>query len=92
MDLSIIIVNWNGGSYLLDCLESLYACGPTRETEVLVVDNGSKDGSLDLIRSSFPYLTLIEVGTNLGFARAANLGWRCTRGKYVLFLIGLTHR
>jgi GT2 family glycosyltransferase len=86
MDLSVVIVNWNGGSYLLDCLESLYARGLAGETEVLVVDNGSEDGSPELLQRSFPQVALIETGANLGFARAANLGWRRARGEYVLFL------
>ncbi len=86
MDLSIIIVNWNGGSYLLGCLESLYARGLVGETEVLVVDNGSEDGSPELVQSCFPQVTLVPTGANLGFSRAANLGWRHARGEYVLFL------
>lgn len=86
MDLSIIIVNWNGDPYLRGCLESLYARGLAGGTEVLVVDNGSEDGSPELVQRSFPQVTLVETGANLGFARAANLGWRRARGEYVLFL------
>jgi GT2 family glycosyltransferase len=86
VDLSIIIVNWNSGSDLLSCLESLYAHSLAGTMEVFVVDNGSEDGSPELIRRVLPQAVLIEVGANLGFAKAANLGWRHAQGEYVLFL------
>jgi hypothetical protein len=86
VDLSIVIVNWNGGSDLLGCLKSLYAHSPMGKMEVLVVDNGSGDDSPNQVRRLFPRVTLVETGINLGFAKAANLGWRRARGEYVLFL------
>lgn len=86
VDLSIIIVNWNGGDDLLYCLESLYTHGLAGTMEVVVVDNGSEDGSPELVRRVFPQMILIKAGANLGFAKAANLGWRRAQAEYVLFL------
>ena len=91
VDLSIIIVNWNGGSDILECLDSLRVCGLLDNGEVLVVDNASEDGSPELVQRAFPQVVLLETGANLGFARAANLGWQQARGDYVLFLNPDTH-
>lgn len=70
---SVILVTWNGLSYTRDCLESLWATGLSRDA-VLVVDNGSTDGTAATLRSSG--VTVIENGGNLGFARAVNRGIR----------------
>jgi len=86
VELSIVIVNWNGGVDILQCLASLQAGGWVAAAEVVVVDNGSEDGSVAQIRRAFPSVTILEAGANLGFARAANLGWRRARGEFVLFL------
>jgi hypothetical protein len=86
VQLSIVIVNWNGGADILQCLASLQACGWIAAAEVVVVDNGSEDDSVARIRRAFPSVLIIETGANLGFARAANIGWRQTRGEFVLFL------
>lgn len=91
MNLSIVIVNWNGGADILQCLDSLRACGLLDQGEIVVVDNASADGSPELVRHAFPQVLLIETGANLGFARAANLGWKQARGEYVLFLNPDTH-
>jgi len=70
---AIVIVNWNGKDDTLKCLESLrQATYPT--LSVIVVDNGSSDGSLDEIRASFPQVCLIDAGRNLGFSGGSNLG------------------
>ncbi len=82
--LSIIIVSYNTRDYLRDCLRSLIA--QDVEMEVVVVDNGSRDGSAVLVRDEFPRVRLIETGANLGFARANNLGMEEARGESVLLL------
>jgi len=83
--ISIIIVNWNTRELLRDCLESVY-----RETgiplEVLVVDNGSADGSTQMIRGEFPQVCLIENEENVGFARANNQAIRHAGGDYIVLL------
>jgi hypothetical protein len=84
--LSIIIVNWNSGALLANCLESLRASLPGTPAEVVVVDNASTDGSERIVESEFPELRLIRSGTNLGFAGANNLAGLVACGKYLLFL------
>ncbi len=80
--LSIVIVNWNGAEYLPACVAAV--AGPDRE--ILVVDNGSTDGSRARLDAAAAPVRWIETGANLGFARAANLGLRAARGRHVLFL------
>ncbi len=86
IDLSIIIVNWNTKEFLLPCLKSLF--GPQRgvSSEVIVVDNGSRDGSGDEVKKNFPPVRYIENEENLGFARAVNQGLEKASGRYALLL------
>lgn len=86
MDLSVIIVNYNGGRFLTSCLEAVARQLRAVEHEVVVVDNGSTDRSLDLVRRGFPDVPLLPNGTNLGFAAAVNRGLAATTGRYVLWL------
>ncbi len=83
-DLSIIIVNWNTKQLLLQCLASL-AQSPVRH-EVVVVDNGSKDGSAAAVREKFPSVKIIRCERNRGYATANMHGFRASTGRYVLFL------
>lgn len=73
-DLAIIIVSWNTRTMTLGCLQSVYAdaANTDAKVQVVVVDNGSTDGTQDAIREAFPQVTLIEPGENLGFARGNN--------------------
>jgi len=72
---TIIVLNWNGLADTLECLESLAQLHyPTYE--VVVVDNGSTDESVEIIRAGFPQVTLIENDENLGFAEGNNVGLR----------------
>ncbi len=86
IDVSVVIVNWNTKDYLLDCLESLFYTGEGFSKEVIVVDNGSQDGSVDELKKSVPSVHLIENKSNLGFAKAVNQGLRKASGKYFLLL------
>ena len=75
--LGVIVLNWNGGQDLLDCLRSVYAqedCGT--EIVVYVPDNASTDGSLEAVRRDFPQARTIQNGGNLGFSGGNNPGWR----------------
>lgn len=84
--LSIVIVNFETPTYTLECLRSIFANRPLCEFEVILVDNGSQDGSLDLVRDAIPEVICIETGSNLGFSRANNLGINNARGEFVLLL------
>ena len=83
--LSIIIVSFNARTDLERCLESLKAAPPVAPHEILVVDNGSSDGSADAARR-WPAVIVIEMGGNLGFSRANNAGIRASRGASILLL------
>jgi hypothetical protein len=83
--LSIIIVSFNARAEIERCLESLHAARPAAQHEILVVDNGSTDGSADAVRR-WPDVKVTEAGANLGFARANNIGIRASGGANILLL------
>ena len=86
-DLSIIIVNWNTRQLLLDCLDSVLAATSHRAGEIIVVDNGSVDGSPDAVRRQFGrQVQVLANPDNRGFARANNQALRIARGPRVLLL------
>ena len=85
-DVSVIIVNYNTRQLLADCLASVYEKTDGIDFEVIVSDNGSKDGSVEMIRAEFPEVVLIENGANLGFGAANNRALDVAKGKYVLYL------
>jgi GT2 family glycosyltransferase len=70
---AVVIVNWNGRHFLESCLRSVYAQEPAPD-RVIVVDNGSSDGSLEYLRTAWPAVVVVEAGTNLGFSGGNNLG------------------
>jgi GT2 family glycosyltransferase len=86
MDLSVIVVNWNTKALLLQCLESVFERTKEIEREVLVVDNGSSDGSGPAARERFPQIKLIENEENVGFAKANNQAILRSKGDYLLLL------
>ncbi len=84
--MSIIIVNWNAGHLLKDCLESIYRNIKKINCEIFVVDNASTDGSLEMVRKEFPQVKLVENKSNLGFAKANNQAISKSGGMYILLL------
>jgi GT2 family glycosyltransferase/SAM-dependent methyltransferase len=70
---AVVIPNWNGRRWLLGCLQSLARQSATPE-QVIVVDNGSDDGSVEWLRAEHPAVEVVEIGWNSGFAHAANRG------------------
>lgn len=82
---SIIIPHMNGKDLLRDCLDAL-----RRQTfgdfEVLIVDNGSTDGSQEFVRTHYPEAQVIELGRNYGFTGACNRGWEASQGEFVILL------
>ncbi|MEE3326112.1 MAG: glycosyltransferase, partial [Myxococcota bacterium] len=91
-DLSVVVLTWNTKSLTLACLSQLQvalrAMGRRRDwsSEVIVVDNGSTDGTSDELRTRFPEMTLQENPGNLGFAAGMNSGLRKARGRILLLL------
>jgi len=83
MEISIIIVNWNTKDLLRDCLNSVIEQTAKADYEIIVVDNNSTDGSIDMVKSEFKEAVLIENSKNLGFARANNRGIKVSKGRYV---------
>ena len=81
--ISVIVVNYNAGSLLRGCVDSILSC-PV-DVEIVVVDNASQDGSLDAL-VGLPHLQVIKNPTNVGFASACNTGLRASGAPYVLFL------
>jgi len=86
VDVSIIVVNWNTREITCDCLKSLYEQTQDILFEVVVIDNASIDGSVDMIKNKFPEVFLIENTGNRGFAAANNQGMAIAKGRYVLLL------
>jgi GT2 family glycosyltransferase len=82
---SIIIVNWNGLAHLPDCLDSL-AAQTFRDFEVVLVDNGSKDGSVSFVTKRYPWVRVIPLPENTGFATGNNRGFAHSRGDYIVTL------
>ena len=87
MKLSVIIVNYNVRYFIEQCIVSVHRATEGLESELLVVDNHSKDDSVSYLRERFGNsITLIESQHNLGFARANNMAIRQSTGEYVLLL------
>ena len=93
MKLSIIILSWNTGELLKQCLESVisglfikeltdYKC----RVEIIVVDNASEDGSCEMVKKEFPEVRLIQNKENLGFAKGNNVGLKEAKGEFVMLL------
>lgn len=85
-DLSIVIVNWNTQQLLREVLQSIHETLSGITAEVIVIDNGSSDGSPEMMARAFPEVTLICNTQNRGFAAANNQGFEIARGRHVLLL------
>ncbi len=85
IDLSVIILSYNTREVTDRCL-TLAAAAAKKDTEIIVVDNGSTDGSAEMIAKKHPEVKLINTGQNLGFAAGNNLALRQATGKYLLLL------
>ncbi|MDP2952951.1 MAG: glycosyltransferase family 2 protein [Chloroflexota bacterium] len=86
LDLSIVIVNYNTGDLLRECLRSLFASEGDFTYQVTVVDNHSQDGSAALVRREFPQVDLLENPENVGYAQANNQGLKSRKARYYLLL------
>ena len=84
-EVSVVIVTWNGRQHLDICLAAI-AAQQGVATETIIVDNGSTDGTAELIRSGYPWVKLVALAENRGFAGGNNAGAREARGRFVAFL------
>ncbi len=86
VDMSIVLVCWNNKTYLDPCLKSLYEGGLKSSFDVVVVDNGSTDGSQQMLAEKYPQVKLIQNAGNMGLGKASNQGIEATNGWHVLLL------
>lgn len=86
MDLSIIIVTYNSKRFIRPCFDSLAKLITGLTYEIVVVDNCSTDGTVDLLKQHYPQVRLIENRTNVGFAKANNQAAAVANGTYLLLL------
>ena len=84
-EVSVIIPNFNGMAYLDGVLAGL-ECQSVNNFEVILVDNGSSDGSCAFVAARYPWVHLIELPENFGFCKAVNEGIKASRAPYVLLL------
>lgn len=84
--LSVIIVNFNVKAFLQNCLLSVRKSLEDIPSEIIVVDNASDDGSVEIIKKNFPDVKLIELSENLGFSKANNIGLKIAKGEYICLL------
>ncbi len=83
--LSVVILTYNSVNFIKPCLDSVFTQG-SYDHEVIVVDNGSKDATVSLIKENYPQVILIENKENLGACRGRNLGIKASGGEWVLTL------
>lgn len=86
MKLTVVIVNYNVKYFLKQCLDSVLKATKNIDAEVFVVDNNSKDGSVEMITNNFPEVNFIHNKNNVGFSKANNQAIRQAKGEYVLLL------
>ena len=88
VDVSICILNWNGSKLLEGCLQSLRDIGALNQVryEIVVVDNGSSDDSVEMVRRQFPEVRLVTIAKNTSISAATNEGLRLGVGRYSLIL------
>ena len=86
IDVSVVIISLNTEKVLRECMECLYRESEGLSVETIIVDNGSRDNSVAMIRREFPDVLLIESPENLGFGRANNLAFEKATGRYIVLL------
>ncbi len=86
-EITVVIPNYNGVKFLRECLQALFGQGDgTPEYEVVMVDNGSTDGSIALVKREFPQVRVISLPENTGFCHAVNVGIRESESPYIILL------
>jgi GT2 family glycosyltransferase len=82
---SIIILIYNNEKDLAECIPSILN-QTYKNFELLIVDNGSTDGSVELVKTRYPGIRLIETGANLGYAGGNNIGFKEAKGDYIVVI------
>ncbi len=85
-DLSIIIVSYNSRQCIVPCIDSIFQNLPSCDYEIIIVDNNSGDGTIEMVREIFPEVHLIKNNYNAGFAKSNNQAINLAKGKYILLL------
>ena len=86
IDISIVLITWKMKSLLEKLLESIKEYSTGFSYEIIIVDNNSQDGTIEMIETKFPDIILLKNNENLGVAPARNIGMKIAKGKYVLIL------
>jgi len=86
MKLSIVILTWNSEKHVENCLDSIMNSVDLSDAEIIIVDNGSTDKTIDIISKQFPFVYLIRNAKNRGVAPARNQGIRAASGEFILIL------
>ena len=84
--ISVVVLNWNGMKWLRNCLSSILGQDAGEDFEVLLVDNGSTDGSVQYVEKNFPSAKVVELGKNYGFAEGNNKALNYAQGEYLVFV------
>lgn len=85
MDFTVIIVTYNSEKDIIKCINSIVSYFNNHSIEIIIIDNYSKDNTRRVLSKTFANLRIVELPLNSGFAKAANIGSRCSNGKYLLF-------
>src|SRR5262245_2619402 len=85
-DMSVVVINYNTAHLLDEMFAALEAAHGALKLQVIVVDNASRDGSVDILRTKYPNVELIENSVNVGFGRANNQALHRAQGRYLLLL------
>lgn len=86
-DIAIVLVGLNARDFVLGCVQSLLEANWGDKTyEVIYSDNGSVDGSVDALKEKYPWVQIVENGSNIGFCPAANIGARLANSRYLYFI------
>lgn len=86
--LSIVIVSWNVRDFLAKCLDTIITTKADLALEVIIVDSGSADGTVELIRANYalPFIKLLPQGQNVGFTKGNNIGLKAAQGRHLMLL------
>ena len=85
-DISIVLITWRMKDYLDGLLNSMIKLSEGFSYEIILLDNNSQDGTVEMVKEKYPQVNLIENEANLGVAPARNKGMKIANGKYVLIL------